>query len=228
MINELESKQSNILPYIRDAHTLIVTADYGGYHKGASYETISLLLASLDGCDVWEQKRSYLRTKLLPGGRRMSYKNLNDRHRRDALASFLAPRLFSRRHRAQCHIKHPSLVDFDSSFPHVFSKCGQPFTIFTVSRLTGFNGELTILRRYLRTLRDIVHVPRAFIRVESSPGDRFEVDWGHFGALDYSGDKRKLCAFCLIECHSRRLFVEFTHRQTLEFGRTLLKPVGIC
>jgi hypothetical protein len=28
--------------------------------------------------------------------------------------------------------------------------------------------------------------------VEPTPGERFEVDWGHFGALDYSGDKRKL------------------------------------
>jgi transposase len=83
-------------------------------------------------------------------------------------------------------------------------------------RPMGYTGELTILRRYLRDLRDIVHVPRAFIRVESSPGDRFEVDWGHFGALDYSGDKRKLYAFCLVECHSRRLFVEFTHSQSLE------------
>ena len=83
-------------------------------------------------------------------------------------------------------------------------------------RPMGYTGELTILRRYLRTLREIVHVPRAFIRVESNPGDRFEVDWGHFGALDYSGDKRKLYAFCLIECHSRRLFVEFTHSQSLE------------
>lgn len=83
-------------------------------------------------------------------------------------------------------------------------------------RPMGYVGELTILRRYLRTLRDIVHVPRAFIRVESSPGDRFEIDWGHFGSLDYSGDKRKLYAFCLIECHSRRLFVEFSHSQSLE------------
>jgi transposase len=83
-------------------------------------------------------------------------------------------------------------------------------------RPMGYTGELTILRRYLRALRDIVHVPRAFIRVESGPGDRFEIDWGHFGTLDYSGDKRKLYAFCLIECHSRRLFVEFTHSQSLE------------
>ena len=83
-------------------------------------------------------------------------------------------------------------------------------------RPLGFTGEVTILRRYLKTLRAIAHVPRAFIRVESSPGDRFEVDWGHFGVLDYQGDKRKLYAFCLVECHSRRLYVEFSHSQSFE------------
>ena len=83
-------------------------------------------------------------------------------------------------------------------------------------RPLGFAGEVTILRRYLKTLREVVRVPRAFIRVESSPGDRFEVDWGHFGVLEYQGDKRKLYAFCLVECHSRRLYVEFTHSQSFE------------
>ena len=71
-------------------------------------------------------------------------------------------------------------------------------------RPLGFTCEVTILRRYLKTLREITHVPRAFIRVESSP------------VLDYQGDKRKLYAFCLVECHSRRLYVEFTHSQSFE------------
>jgi len=83
-------------------------------------------------------------------------------------------------------------------------------------RPLGFSGEVTILRHYLKTLREITRVSRAFIRVESSPGDRFEIDWGHFGVLDYQGDKRKLYAFCLVECHSRRLYVEFTHSQSFE------------
>lgn len=83
-------------------------------------------------------------------------------------------------------------------------------------RPLGYTGQLTILRIYLQTLRQTIKVPRAFIRIESSPGDCFQIDWGHFGALDYEGDKRKLYAFCLIECHSRRLYVEFTHSQTFE------------
>ena len=83
-------------------------------------------------------------------------------------------------------------------------------------RPLGYEGQVTILRNYLRTVRQAVHPPRAFVRVESSPGDRFEVDWGHFGSLDYDRDRRKLYAFCLIECHSRRLYVEFTHSQSFE------------
>jgi transposase len=91
----------------------------------------------------------------------------------------------------------------------------------------GYTGQITILRQYLRTVRQVVHPPRPFIRVESSPGDRFEVDWGHFGALSYDGDQRKLYAFCLIECHSRRLFVEFTHSQSFEtFVRSHIHAFG--
>src|ERR1051325_2735958 len=69
----------------------------------------------------------------------------------------------------------------------------------------GYEGSLTILKNYLRALR--ASVPkRAYVRVESSPGERFEIDWGHFGSLNYQGDERKLYAFSLIECHSRKMY----------------------
>ena len=44
---------------------------------------------------------------------------------------------------------------------------------------------------------------RAFVRMEPKPGERFEVDWGHFESLDYQGDQRKLYAFALVDGHSR-------------------------
>lgn len=80
----------------------------------------------------------------------------------------------------------------------------------------GYAGRQSILRQYLRTLRQSRPPVRAYVRVESSPGDRFEIDWGHFGVLDYGSDKRKLYAFACVECHSRRLYLEFTHSQCLE------------
>ena len=41
--------------------------------------------------------------------------------------------------------------------------------------------------------------------MEPSAGERFDIDWGHFGALLYNGTPRKLYAFCLVECHSRKM-----------------------
>ena len=80
----------------------------------------------------------------------------------------------------------------------------------------GYTGGKSILQEYIATVRNIQDPPRAYMRIESSPGDCFQIDWGHFGAIDYQGDKRKLYAFCCVECHSRRLYVEFTHSQCFE------------
>jgi transposase len=79
-----------------------------------------------------------------------------------------------------------------------------------------YSGGHSILREYLRQVRVSPATPRAFVRMEPAAGERFEIDWGHFGALDYQGDQRKLYAFALIEAHSRMLYVEFTHSQSFE------------
>lgn len=82
-------------------------------------------------------------------------------------------------------------------------------------RSIGYVGGHSILREYVSQVRP-KPTPRAFVRMEPIAGERFEVDWGHFGALDYAGDKRKLYAFALVECHSRMLYLEFTHCQSFE------------
>ena len=80
-------------------------------------------------------------------------------------------------------------------------------------RVKGYTGEITIIRLYLQHLKreKIAHEP--FIRFESKPCEQMQVDWGHFGTLDYNGCKRKLYALCVIESHSRMLYVTFTHSQ---------------
>src|ERR1022692_2393863 len=78
-------------------------------------------------------------------------------------------------------------------------------------RPLGYNGGHSILQEHVRKVRPQVAPRRAFVRMEPPAGERFEVDWGHFGALSYSGDARKLYAFALVEAHSRMLYVEFTH-----------------
>ena len=83
-------------------------------------------------------------------------------------------------------------------------------------RSVGYQGGHSILREYVRNARPHIAPKRAFVRMEPLAGERFEVDWGHFGALTYSGDMRKLYAFALVDAHSRMLYVEFTHSQSFE------------
>jgi len=83
-------------------------------------------------------------------------------------------------------------------------------------RPAGYSGGLSILKDYLRQVRPSRRPSRAFLRVEPPPGECFEIDWGHFDALDYQGDKRKLYAFVCVEGHSRLLYLEFTHSQRFE------------
>jgi transposase len=78
----------------------------------------------------------------------------------------------------------------------------------------GFEGEITILRNYLRKLRP--RQKEAFIRFESRPGEQCQLDWGHFDSLTYGTTSRKLYALAVIECYSRMLYLEFTHSQRQE------------
>ena len=80
----------------------------------------------------------------------------------------------------------------------------------------GYAGGASILQEYVRKVRPQSALRRAFVRMEPVAGERFEVDWGHFGALTYSGDTRKLYAFALVDAHSRMMYVEFTHCQSFE------------
>jgi len=110
------------------------------------------------------------------------------------------------------------LDTFKSAIDELLEKDPRASAAVIAQRLKplGFTGGRTIVQHYVRDHRPAPAVPRAFVRMEPNPGDRFEVDWGHFDVLDYSGDKRKLYAFALVECHSRMMYVEFTHSQSFE------------
>jgi transposase len=82
--------------------------------------------------------------------------------------------------------------------------------------LLGFDGGKTIVNDYLKTVRGEYRQKRAFIRFESLPGAQMQIDWGHFDCLTYGNTKRKLYCMAAIECHSRLLYLEFTHSQRQE------------
>ena len=114
--------------------------------------------------------------------------------------------------------RRSKLDPFKPVIRELLDQCPRVSSVVIAQRIRplGYEGGRSILQEYLTTLHRTLLPPRAYVRVESSPGDCFQIDWGHFGSLDYQGDRRKLYAFCCIECHSRRLFVEFTHSQCFE------------
>ncbi|ETR67891.1 MAG: IstA3 [Candidatus Magnetoglobus multicellularis str. Araruama] len=77
----------------------------------------------------------------------------------------------------------------------------------------GFDGQITIVRKYLKTIRDNFKPKEAFIRFESDPGEQIQVDWGEMGSIQCGNTRRKVYALAMTECHSRMLYVQFMHRQ---------------
>lgn len=114
--------------------------------------------------------------------------------------------------------RRSKLDPFKALIREWLEQCPQVSSVVIRQKLRehGFTGGRTILQAYIATLRQIRKQPRAYLRIESSPGDCFQIDWGHFDVLDYQGDKRKLYAFSCVECHSRRMYAEFTHSQCFE------------
>jgi len=124
--------------------------------------------------------------------------------------------------------RHPKSGKLDPYYPYIHKLLeGWPDASAVVikQRLDerGYTGGLTILRDYLQATRGPQKQPQACIRFESLPGAQCQFDWGHFGSLAYGLTKRKLYCMTVIECHSRMLYLEFTHSQTKQaVMRTLL------
>jgi transposase len=114
-------------------------------------------------------------------------------------------------------VTKPSKLDpFKDLIQELLEKDREVFATVIHQRIKarGFDGGLTILKDYLRSIRPKPKEP--FLRFESRPGEQFQLDWGHFGSLTSGGTSRKLYALAVIECHSRLLTLEFTHSQRQE------------
>jgi hypothetical protein len=90
VIRQLDLAHVDLLPNLRLGHTLVLASDYSGQHKAATHEVFAFILANLDGCGLWNQRRIAVRKHFFRDNRRMSYKALNDGQRRRALMPFLS------------------------------------------------------------------------------------------------------------------------------------------
>ena len=100
--------------------------------------------------------------------------------------------------RSAARRQRPSKLDpFKSTIAELLQKDANASATVIAQRLRplGFNGGMSILKDYLYGVRTGTEARRAYVRMEPGPGERFEIDWGHFGALLYQGHARKLYAF---------------------------------
>ena len=79
----------------------------------------------------------------------------------------------------------------------------------------GFDGGLTIVKEYVKHVR-----PRrqeAFLRLDFAAGECAQVDWGEWGTIGVGSTRRRLSFFVMVLCYSRRMYLEFTVSQQMEF-----------
>jgi transposase len=82
-------------------------------------------------------------------------------------------------------------------------------------REQGFDGGGTIVKQYVARVR-----PRrapAFLKLDFAPGECAQVDWGSWGHIGVGSTQRRLSLFVMVLCYSRRMYLEFTVSQTMEF-----------
>jgi transposase len=81
-------------------------------------------------------------------------------------------------------------------------------------RESGYTGGYSILKALVHDLRPPVN--RAYLSLHFAPGQCAQVDWGSAGMLTVGNTRRRVSFFVMVLAHSRRLYVEFTLRQSME------------
>jgi predicted nucleic acid-binding Zn ribbon protein len=71
-------------------HNLYCASDYSGGTKDRNFYTASFLVVTDDSIERWNKSRQEIRKKLFHDNRRMSFKNLGDKIKRNALPSYLS------------------------------------------------------------------------------------------------------------------------------------------
>lgn len=86
--------------------------------------------------------------------------------------------------------------------------------LFQELRRMGYTGGRSILKELLRTLRP--EKPKAFLRIETQPGEFAQVDWANVGTVAIGNATRKLSCFVMVMSYARMMYAELTLSQCLE------------
>ncbi len=119
-------------------------------------------------------------------------------------------------YRQRVHGKHISKLDrFKDSITCLLER--HPYSaaqIFHRLQQDGYDGGYTIVKDYVRKIRPRRILP--FLKLNFTPGECAQVDWGSYGTVAVGSTRRKLSFFVMVLCYSRMMYVEFTVSQTME------------
>ena len=73
----------------------------------------------------------------------------------------------------------------------------------------GYTGGLATLRRFVSKVR-APRLRKAYLRIETEPGEQAQVDWGSFGQMRVGTTARLLSCFAMVMSWSRALYVDFS------------------
>lgn len=79
----------------------------------------------------------------------------------------------------------------------------------------GLSLGVTQLRRYVAQVRP-PRPRKAYLRIETDPGEQAQVDWGSFGHMRIGSGQRPLSVFSMVLSWSRALFLDFALDQQME------------
>ncbi len=82
-------------------------------------------------------------------------------------------------------------------------------------RERGYRHGVCILRRYVARVRG-PREKKAYLRVEVTPGEQAQVDWGSFGWMRIGDTQRPVSCFAMVLSWSRTLFFDFALDQRIE------------
>jgi transposase len=73
----------------------------------------------------------------------------------------------------------------------------------------GYEGGVAQIKRYARAIR-APRARKAYLRVETEPGEQAQVDWGSFGQMRIGNTTRPLSCFAMVLSWSRALYIDFS------------------
>jgi transposase len=129
--------------------------------------------------------------------------------------------------------RSPRLSVLEPYKPKIHALLGQDHDlsgvrIFEIIQGEGYQGQVSILRDYLRLVRPDYKPRQVYRRMSYAPGEYGQVDWGEMPQpVLWQGQWCKVYAFVMVLCFSRLMYLEFSlSSQLFDFLRC--HQNGLC